>query len=527
MGMLAHCGYAAVVMKDGTCFETYWDLPNEQEVMLSEVSDLFRDVSSIEQVVEGLQKAFVDSESFDDRFEGLLERVQEQSLENISAVILITDKDAISEHCYTWRLYHFHPYVVESGEKIAVRKPRKREFEPSLPLFIITDLMPKIACELPLEEDEESEELTAEQATAELEEFKKTFGFSIRKKDEMSLGTFHPKGIVIKRYKGKEKTVVIPEYVGGHKVSEIEYFGSNRFVEQVELPLDVRIDDGAFDDCKKLHREDSEGNVTVLGRLIKVGTVKPVMELPAGITSIARRLVESNKELRELVIPEGVKEIGSSAFGRCWGLKKLVLPSTLELIESYAFRGCSGLEEVCFPEGLKEIGNYAFADCYKLLPKGVGAHVKCGKGAFAGCSPSLAREDGITCFGGTMYDLHLKKHKEYLGLPDEEWSVVIPADIKCIAGSIIFNNPGNTLDSLTIHNGLEYMSSGDFFLQGIRKLRLVDRESGALLMETEAFASCDTVLASTTTFKMFCEKIEKGDYSGLIKKYDGKKAKKK
>lgn len=78
------------------------------------------------------------------------------------------------------------------------------------------------------------------------------------------------------------------------------------------------------------------------GLVIENGIVKDgkacegVVEIPAGVTEIARQAFYKNRNLTGLVIPEGVKKIGS-----------------------YMVNGCTNLEFIEVPESVEELGEDA------------------------------------------------------------------------------------------------------------------------------------------------------------------------
>ena len=145
-------------------------------------------------------------------------------------------------------------------------------------------------------------------------------------------------GVIIRRYKGKAKTLVIPATVQG-------------------LPV-VRVGIGGF--------RDHNGSIFYKeGDEFKSITV------------------------REVVLSEGITVIESYAFAfpseRDSPVTTVVLPSTLKLIGCDAFRNLKNLTTVNLPEGLEYIGDSAFyntALTSVTLPK----NVFLSEGAFSGCN---------------------------------------------------------------------------------------------------------------------------------------------
>lgn len=79
------------------------------------------------------------------------------------------------------------------------------------------------------------------------------------------------------------------------------------------------------------------------GLIIENGVLKDgkacegVVEVPEGVTEIARQAFYRNKNLTGLILPEGVKKIGS-----------------------YMVNGCANLEYIVVPESVEELGEDAF-----------------------------------------------------------------------------------------------------------------------------------------------------------------------
>lgn len=124
--------------------------------------------------------------------------------------------------------------------------------------------------------------------------------------------------VVIKKYTGTDKEIVIPEDFNGYSVVEIgsSAFYNNRNITSVTLPSTVKkISNNAFYYCTEL--------VTVN-------------------------------------FNEGLEEIGDSAFNRCYKLSSVKIPDSCLMIGSYAFYYCSGLVSLDLGKGVQTIESYAF-----------------------------------------------------------------------------------------------------------------------------------------------------------------------
>lgn len=123
---------------------------------------------------------------------------------------------------------------------------------------------------------------------------------------------------VLKRYIGKEETVLIPDGIIsiGRRA-----FGHCSNLKYVYIPESVKeIDDWAFF-CS---------------------------------------------HLTEIDIPQSVTRIGVGAFCRCQKLKRITLPNHLNEIGSYAFQWCNALTTLTIPECVLSVGQGIFAFCDNL-----------------------------------------------------------------------------------------------------------------------------------------------------------------
>ena len=203
--------------------------------------------------------------------------------------------------------------------------------------------------------------------------------------------------LVIKEYRGKEASVLIPGQIGTHPVAEIEAgaFSGCKTLTSVLIPDSVReIGDYAFSQCIHL------GSVILPDRLRRLGarcfsgcrSLRELRfsgrELNAGIASIgAWAFLETdlwkdknNWEDNVLYIADHLIEAGSSVAG-----SYTIRPGT-KCIADRAFFGCSSLADIVIPDGLLGIGAFAFSNCTSLtalvLPDSIDS---IGKAAFEKC----------------------------------------------------------------------------------------------------------------------------------------------
>lgn len=142
-------------------------------------------------------------------------------------------------------------------------------------------------------------------------------------------------GVIIKKYKGTAKNIVIPSTIQGMPVIVADGFGYNKELKSVVIPEGVKkINDSAFFECENL--------TTVV--------------LPSSLRVIDYHAFSGCKKLTSLNFPEGLVWI-RAAFSYS-GLTSVTLPKSLKIMEIGAFNYCDELSEINIPEGLNI---YAFS----------------------------------------------------------------------------------------------------------------------------------------------------------------------
>ncbi|MBQ7761567.1 MAG: leucine-rich repeat domain-containing protein [Clostridia bacterium] len=131
---------------------------------------------------------------------------------------------------------------------------------------------------------------------------------------------------MIRRYMGKDTSVVIPEKMGKYAV--------------------VEIDPQAFAGCE----------ITSI-------------ELPKTITKIGDCAFSGCELLTQIDLPKKIKEIASGLFGGCLSLESVTIPFGVNTIKSFAFFNCKNLKSVIIPSSVKAIEDNAFSGCNKLTIK--------------------------------------------------------------------------------------------------------------------------------------------------------------
>ena len=150
-------------------------------------------------------------------------------------------------------------------------------------------------------------------------------------------------GIIIEKYTGSDKVLVIPDKIDGKPVVGIKgYAFSNSDITSVTLPSSMTTIDGyAFYGAGKLT------SVTI----------------PSSITSIGNHAFEFCSSLKSITIPASVTSIGSGAFYGCTALANVYCKEGLKAIGSFAFCN-TALSAVSLPSTITSIGEHAFGYKY-------------------------------------------------------------------------------------------------------------------------------------------------------------------
>ena len=205
-------------------------------------------------------------------------------------------------------------------------------------------------------------------------------------------------------YNGSAKDVVIPDKLGGYKVTSIEIltFYMNKALS-VQLPATVSSLNGqAFNEMNSTVNsitvaEDSPYYTSVDGVLYNKDKTSLVC-YPAGKSDETYTVLEgvelieyysftSSLNLKEIILPKSLKTIEDWAFNNCKALTKINLPDGLVSIGASAFRTCRALEEVSVPDSVTFIDVAAFYDCSGMKTITLSNNTETIYGAtFSGCS---------------------------------------------------------------------------------------------------------------------------------------------
>lgn len=324
------------------------------------------------------------------------------------------------------------------------------------------------------------------------------------------------RGEVLKRYKGHDEHVVIPD---GVTVIAEEAFMENEDIQSVVIPEGVEtIEESAFASCESLEcvtlpttltsvAEDAfgdgvseihfNGSFETWRTMDKDewewlywafqnedvewyfnGEVIKEVVIPLGVSEIEDNAFKYCGFLENIRIPEGVESIGESAFANCAKLTSITIPKGVKSIGNEAFRNCSGLTEVELPDGLISIGDRAFSECTGMtriiIPDSI---TRIGEYAFSKCESLTGYiiPEGVTRIEAYTFDGcgNLKS----LLIPDSVTSIGKGAFNSCCC-----------LTTVTIPKGVPVVDSTTFF--GCYHLKDISIPAGVASIEWQAFFRC-------------------------------------
>lgn len=147
----------------------------------------------------------------------------------------------------------------------------------------------------------------------------------------------------------------------------------------------VKIENGAFDDCKNvlsLVIPDSvtEVEINALNGLrnlqkltapaVALSSVSKIQKIDTLVVTsgeaIAENAVSGWDYLKSVTLPDTLKTIGDLGFAHCELLEQISLPDGLTSIGANAFYNCALLKQIELPDSVVSVGNYAFGECASL-----------------------------------------------------------------------------------------------------------------------------------------------------------------
>ena len=208
-------------------------------------------------------------------------------------------------------------------------------------------------------------------------------------------------------YKTGLESIVIPNSV---TFIDSWAFGDNSNLKSITLSENLKkIGYGVFLDCPALTSINIPNSVTSIGEFAFSGCAALTgITLPNSVTSIGKYAFSDCTALTGITLPNSVTSIGESAFSGCTALTGITLPNSVTSIGESAFNHCSALSSLQIPDGVTTIGNYAFSECTNLtsvtIPESV---TNLGYACFSGCTLNPLKIMAQSCNRDAL--LYLKK----------------------------------------------------------------------------------------------------------------------
>ncbi len=207
---------------------------------------------------------------------------------------------------------------------------------------------------------------------------------------------------------GSQTNVTIPSTVDGYTVTSLDDFSSDGIVS-ITIPTTVkRIEDNAFESCKKLQSVKFLGDgLEYIGKYAFFdcnlqsfqfpSTVKEVgrvafgyadfesITVPKSVTVWGDGIFFNSSKLRNVVFEEGAITVPDSMFQGCSELTSVKLSNTIQTIEESAFSHVDKITEINIPASVNFIGGWAFycVDIEKMTVESNDFSI--GECAFSGC----------------------------------------------------------------------------------------------------------------------------------------------
>ena len=330
-------------------------------------------------------------------------------------------------------------------------------------------------------------------------------------------------GVIITKYNGTSKTLLIPNEIKGKQVIAIgdDAFYKCETLELITFPNELKsIGSHAFGKCSKLKDVVLPENIETIGHgafnsayITSIVIPKSIRSMglergdyggicsaftdckfldtvifEEGMTRIPDYALSGCKSVKNIVIPEGVTEIGEQAFQNT-GIDTLNLPSTLEKIKEQSIMECGLLTSIVIPDNVKEIGRWAFSNCTEL------EYVK---------FPDNLRDIGSHAFGqcGKLKDVVLPENIETIGHGAFNsayiTSIVIPKSIRSMGlergdygGICSAFTDCKFLDTVIFEEGMTRIP--DYVLDGCKNVANVVIPKKVTEIGVDAFRGCSNL----------------------------------
>ena len=176
----------------------------------------------------------------------------------------------------------------------------------------------------------EKEEKPATRNTKLEEEKKEPAAQKKEKTAPNTVDDFEMDGDELKKYRGVDAEVTIPDFVKkiGHRA-----FQSNNIIRKVNIGKSIDpCMFSSFDSCSNLETAVFDNGVTYLSFVFRNCTALKHVELPRSLLYLGYCTFENCESLDQVELHEGLKVINLSAFNGCKALSEIIVPYSVERI---------------------------------------------------------------------------------------------------------------------------------------------------------------------------------------------------
>ncbi len=340
--------------------------------------------------------------------------------------------------------------------------------------------------------------------------------------------------LIITRYTGRDKHVIVPETLDGYPVSMI---GRNAFrnkAEMVSITLPetitglgdrafygcaglteiilpdriVFIGDQAFSGCTSLtdiHVDKNNREFTGINGVLfdkaattliqyPIGRQQETYSVPDGVIMIGNCAFRGASKLTTIEWPDSLAVIGDSAFRNVTSLTHIVLPEGVTFVRDSAFRGCTALTEITIPESVTGIGWAAFQGCTRLANVTIMNGVRnLGGSIFSECSslkeifiPGSVATIGDRAFDGCTSLTGIQVADDNIHYVSDD-GVLIHKDSRTL-----LQHPLKRSGSYRVPDGIIHIADNAF--QGCMGLTEVSLPGSVAVIGNSAFRDCENLI---------------------------------
>ena len=324
-------------------------------------------------------------------------------------------------------------------------------------------------------------------------------------------------GIIITKYVGNKKNVVIPMVIQGKQVTKIDKiweqaFDGKKGIETVDIPDTVNIiSDRAFSGCFDLYQITLPKNLHTIEEFAFASTKLEKVDIPNTVTSIGDGAFSFCSNLTSVNIPNRLTNINDGVFSYCKSLISVDIPNSVTSIGNRAFSGCTNLTSISIPKSVTSIGDYAFSDCTNLTSISIPNSVtSIGNRVFSGCTnlTSINIPNGVTSIG----------NRAFSGCTNLT-SISIPNSVTKIEKDSFFEC--ENLQSVTILGKISHIAAYTFYkCQSLKTIHIPDTVE---TIDSTAFEECthlENITGNTSVFYKSKNKCQYcgGNFTGLFTK---------